>query len=146
MAAGETLRWAELLAMAQTAEAVGFDSLWLADHLLMRFSLPDLEDRIIGAWDCWSLLAALAAGTERIALGTLVSCTGYRNPALLAKMADTIDEISGGRLILGLGAGWYEPEYRAFGYPYDHRVSRFAEALQIIVPLLRTGTVDVQGQ
>jgi alkanesulfonate monooxygenase SsuD/methylene tetrahydromethanopterin reductase-like flavin-dependent oxidoreductase (luciferase family) len=74
-----------------------------------------------------------------------VACTAFRNPALIAKMADTIDEISGSRLILGLGAGYFEPEFRAFGYPFDRLVSRFEEALAIIAPLLKTGTVDFDG-
>ena len=88
----------------------------------------------------------MAEATSRIHLGPLVACGSFRNPALLAKMADTLDEVSGGRLILALGAGWHQPEYTAFGYPYDHRVSRFEEALQIIVPLLREGQVDFQGR
>ena len=138
---GSTPRWADLRTMAQVAEAVGFDSLWFGDHLLARF-----ETGTFGCWEAWSLLAAIAAVTRRIALGPLVSCTGYRNPALLAKMADTVDEISGGRLILGVGAGWHEPEYAAFGYPFDHRVGRFAEALQIIHSLLREGYVDFAGE
>ena len=117
------------------AEEVGFDSFWLPDHLLYRF--PQVHQQ--GAWDAWSLLAALAATTRTLEIGPLVACSSFRNPALIAKMADTIDEISGGRLILGLGAGWHEPEYAAFGFPYDHRVSRFEEALQIITALLRTG-------
>ena len=91
---------------------------------------PDIEPQ--GVWECWSLLAALAATTERIELGPLVTPTSFRNPALLAKMADAVDEISGGRLILGLGAGWLESEYRAMGLPFDHRISRFEEAIQII--------------
>ncbi len=74
-----------------------------------------------------------------------VACTSFRSPALLAKIADTLDEISGGRLLLGLGAGWHQPEYEAFGYPFDHLVSRFEEALQVIIPLLRQGRVDFQG-
>jgi alkanesulfonate monooxygenase SsuD/methylene tetrahydromethanopterin reductase-like flavin-dependent oxidoreductase (luciferase family) len=92
------------------------------------------------------MIAALAASTTRAEVGTLVLCTGFRNPALLAKMADTVDEISGGRLILGLGAGYHEPEYRAFGYPYDRRVSRFEEALTITATLLRKGKIDFQGK
>ena len=127
--------------MARRAEEVGFDAFWLPDHLLYRF--PDVHQQ--GAWDAWSLLAALAATTQTMGIGPLVACSSFRNPALIAKMAATIDEISGGRLILGLGAGWHEPEYAAFGYPFDHRVSRFAEALQIITALLRTGHVDFQG-
>jgi probable F420-dependent oxidoreductase len=138
---GSTLRWSDIAALAQPAEAIGFDSLWLPDHLLFRF--PRVHQQ--GAWDAWSLLAALAATTRTLEIGPLVACSSFRNPALLAKMADTIDEISGGRLILGLGAGWHEPEYAAFGFPYDHRVSRFEEALQIITALLRTGQVDFEG-
>ena len=139
---GATPRWGDVVGIARRAEEVGFDSVWLADHLLFRFE--GIEPR--GGWECLSLLAALAASTRRVELGTLVVCTGFRNPALLAKAADTIEEISGGRLILGLGAGYHEPEYRAFGFPYDHRVSRFEEALQIIHPLLKTGQADFQGQ
>jgi probable F420-dependent oxidoreductase len=138
---GRGPRWAELAALARRAEAVGFDSFWLPDHLLFRFDGVHPQ----GGWDAWSLLAALAATTERLELGPLVACSSFRNPALLAKMADTIDEISGGRLILGLGAGWHRPEYDAFGFPYDHRVSRFEEALQIVTALLRRGHVDFQG-
>jgi probable F420-dependent oxidoreductase len=130
-----------MAAMARRAEEVGFDSFWLPDHLLFRF--PQVRQQ--GAWDVWSLLAALAATTRTLEIGPLVACSSFRNPALVARMADTIDEISGGRLILGLGAGWHEPEYTAFGFPYDHRVSRFEEALQIITALLRTGQVDFAG-
>jgi alkanesulfonate monooxygenase SsuD/methylene tetrahydromethanopterin reductase-like flavin-dependent oxidoreductase (luciferase family) len=99
-----------------------------------------------GPWECWSLLAALAASTRRMEIGTLVTCAGFRNPGLLAKMAETVDEISGGRLILGLGAGWHEPEYRAFGYPFERRFDRFEEALRVIRPLLTTGKVDHHGE
>ena len=138
---GEKSRWAEIRDHATRAEQAGFDSVWLFDHFIMRN-----KDGVSGQWECWSLVSALAAATSRIQIGTLVVCTGFRNPALLAKMADTVDEVSGGRLILGLGAGWHEPEYIAFGYPFDHRVSRFEEALQIICPLLREGRVDFEGR
>jgi alkanesulfonate monooxygenase SsuD/methylene tetrahydromethanopterin reductase-like flavin-dependent oxidoreductase (luciferase family) len=90
-------------------------------------------------------MAALATATERIAIGPLVASVSFHNPAVMAKMAATLDEISGGRLILGLGAGWNEPEYRAFGIPYDHRVSRFEDAFAIIRGLLRDGRVDYRG-
>jgi len=138
---GAVPAWTELLARAQLAEAVGFDSLWVPDHLLLRF--PDTPAE--GVWEGWSILSALAAVTQRVTLGTLVACTGFRNPALHAKMAATVDEISGGRLILGLGAGWHAPEFAAFGLPFDHRVGRFAEATKIIHGLLRHGVVDVAG-
>jgi alkanesulfonate monooxygenase SsuD/methylene tetrahydromethanopterin reductase-like flavin-dependent oxidoreductase (luciferase family) len=140
---GSAPRWSEISAQASLAEDVGFDSLWLVDHLLYGFG-PDDPPR--GIWECWSLLAALAATTSKAELGTLVTCTGFRNPALLAKMADTVDEISDGRLILGLGAGYYEREYSAFGFPYDHRVGRFEEALIIISTLLREGKIDFDGR
>ena len=139
--AGDTAGWADFLAMAKATEDCGYDSLWFADHLLMK--VPGHE--VQGAWEAWSMLAALAATTTRIEIAPLVACTAYRNPALTAKIAETVDEISGGRLILGLGAGWAEPEYAAFGYPYDHRFSRFEEAFAIIRSLIREGSVDFHG-
>jgi probable F420-dependent oxidoreductase len=140
MMGGATAGWSDLLALACRAEELGFDSLWLPDHLLMQLG----EERG-GAWECWSMLAALAAVTSRVELGPLVSCTAYRSPAMLAKIADTVDEISGGRVILGLGAGWVEDEFRAFDVPFDHRVSRFEEAIQIISGLLRRLPLDFEG-
>jgi alkanesulfonate monooxygenase SsuD/methylene tetrahydromethanopterin reductase-like flavin-dependent oxidoreductase (luciferase family) len=136
------VRWTEYVEMARLAEQVGFDSIWLGDHLLYR--LADGSTR--GPWEAWTMLAALAASTTRIAIGPLVACTAFHNPALLAKMADTIDEISGGRLILGLGAGWNETEFRAFGLPFDHRIDRFDEAFTIIRTLLREGAIDFDGR
>jgi alkanesulfonate monooxygenase SsuD/methylene tetrahydromethanopterin reductase-like flavin-dependent oxidoreductase (luciferase family) len=138
--AGGTARWADLLSLAREAEAAGFDSLWMPDHLQVTWS-----DHTRDAWECWTLLAALAAVTSRVSLGSLVTPTIWRNPALLAKMAASVDEISGGRLVIGLGAGWQAPEYAAFGYPTDHLVDRFEEALAVIVPLLRTGRVAFDG-
>jgi probable F420-dependent oxidoreductase len=139
---GETAGWADMLAMAQRAEEIGFDSIWTIDHFILAY--PDKPQQ--GVWENWSLLSALAASTSRVELGPLVTPTSFHNPALLAKIADTIDEISNGRLILGLGAGWVEREYQAMGLPYDHRVSRFEEAIQIIHGLLRTGAVDFEGR
>ncbi len=139
---GQTPTFRDLQEMAQTAEQIGLDSLWLADHLIHRFR----EQEENGIWEAFTFLSALAAVTTHIMLGPLVACTSFRSPALLAKMADALDEISGGRFILGLGAGWHQPEYEAFGYPFDHLASRFEEALQVIVPLLREGHVDFQGQ
>ncbi|CAA9554442.1 MAG: hypothetical protein AVDCRST_MAG88-995, partial [uncultured Thermomicrobiales bacterium] len=141
MLQGRTPRWSDIAALARRAEEVGFDSLWIPDHLLFRTA----PGESVGVWECWSLLAALAAVTVRVELGPVVSCAGFRNPALLAKMAETVDEISGGRIILGLGAGWHEPEYDAFGYPFDHRASRFEEAFTIIRALLQEGHVDFAG-
>ena len=132
----------ELQEMARAAEQAGLDSIWLSDHLIYRSR--GQED--VGFWEVFTMLGALAAVTARITLGTIVVCTSFRPPALVAKMADTIDEISGGRLILGLGAGWHQPEYEAFGYPFDHLAGRFEEAMQVIAPLLREGRVDFQGQ
>jgi alkanesulfonate monooxygenase SsuD/methylene tetrahydromethanopterin reductase-like flavin-dependent oxidoreductase (luciferase family) len=133
--------WPELHEMARTAEAIGLDSIWVGDHLLYRY--PDGEAR--GPWEAWSLLSALAAVTSRVEIGPLVACVSFHNPAVLAKMAADVDAISDGRLILGLGAGWNETEYRAFGLPFDHRVSRFADAFAIIRGLLRDGRVDYTG-
>jgi alkanesulfonate monooxygenase SsuD/methylene tetrahydromethanopterin reductase-like flavin-dependent oxidoreductase (luciferase family) len=139
---GRTPTFQDLREMALVAEQVGLDSLWLADHLIYRF--PNQAES--APWEALTMLSALAAVTTHITLGTLVICTSFRPPAMLAKMADALDEVSGGRFILGLGAGWHQPEYEAFGYPFDHLASRFDEALQIIVPLLREGHVDFQGQ
>ena len=129
-------------AVARQAETDGFDSIWLPDHFLYRN--PGEPTR--GIWECWTMLAALAEATERVEIGTLVTCNSFRNPAILAKMATTVDEVSHGRLIMGVGAGWNEPEYQAFGLPFDHRVDRFEEALQILKPLLREGHVDFAGR
>jgi alkanesulfonate monooxygenase SsuD/methylene tetrahydromethanopterin reductase-like flavin-dependent oxidoreductase (luciferase family) len=137
-----TPEWSEIQRFAQRAESVGVDSLWVFDH--MYSNVPGTEPR--GLHEAWSLLTALAVVTEKVELGQLVMCASFRPPALLAKMAVTTDQISGGRLTLGLGAGWHDQEYRAFGFPLDHRVSRFDEALQIIVPLLRGETVSFKGR
>jgi alkanesulfonate monooxygenase SsuD/methylene tetrahydromethanopterin reductase-like flavin-dependent oxidoreductase (luciferase family) len=133
-------RWSELRDMAVASEELGFDSLWLQDHLIFR-----RPTGASGAEECWTLLSALAASTRRVELGTLVICMPFRNPALLAKMADALDEVSDGRLILGVGAGWHEPEFDAFGYPFDHRVGRFEEAFTILTTLLREGRIDFAG-
>jgi probable F420-dependent oxidoreductase len=135
------VRWPELLEMTRAIEDLGYDSVWVGEHLLYRW--PDRAAR--GPWEAWSMLAAIAAATTRIELGPLVACTAFHNPAVLAKQADTIDEISGGRFILGLGAGWNETEFRAFGVPFDHRIARFEEAFTIIRSLLRDGAVDFEG-
>jgi probable F420-dependent oxidoreductase len=136
------VRWPEYVAMAQAAEAGGFDSIWVGDHHLYRGD--GRPER--GPWEAWTLLAGLAAVTSRVELGPLVACAGFHPPAVLAKMAATVDEISGGRLIVGLGAGWNRAEFDGFGIPFDHRVSRFAEAFEIVRRLLAGDRVTLEGR
>jgi alkanesulfonate monooxygenase SsuD/methylene tetrahydromethanopterin reductase-like flavin-dependent oxidoreductase (luciferase family) len=130
--------WREILGMARLAEDGGADSLWVSDHFLYR---PKDGGDETGYHEAWSLVSAVAASTSRVQIGTLVLATSFRPPGITAKMAATADDVAGGRLILGLGCGWHEPEYLAFGYPFDHRVARFEEALEIIVRLLH-GTIS----
>jgi alkanesulfonate monooxygenase SsuD/methylene tetrahydromethanopterin reductase-like flavin-dependent oxidoreductase (luciferase family) len=134
--------WPEYLDLARRAESAGYDSIWVGDHLV--YDLPDGSTR--GPYEAWTTLAAIAASTERVEIGPLVASTGFHAPAMLAKQAATVDAISQGRLILGLGAGWNRREFDAFGFPYDRRVSRFEEALAIIAPLLREGRTNFHGQ
>ena len=134
--------WPELLAIARAAEAAGFDSLWVGDHLLYRGD----GRRERGPWDAWSVLAALAAATARVRLGPLVACAAFHPPGILARMAAALAEISGGRFVLGLGAGWNEEEFRAFGLPFDRRVARFEEAFAIVRPLLAGERVTLRGR
>ncbi len=137
----ETGGFADLRSMAIAAEQSGLDSLWGADHLIFREG-----EETTGIHESWTVLTALAAVTSRVEIGPLVLALPFRNPALTAKMAAELDEVSGGRLILGIGCGWHEPEFDAFGYPFDHRVSRFAEALEILLPLLRGERVTFEGR
>jgi alkanesulfonate monooxygenase SsuD/methylene tetrahydromethanopterin reductase-like flavin-dependent oxidoreductase (luciferase family) len=132
-------RRAEVAAMARAAEEVGFDSLWVGDHLLYR-------DPVRGPWDAWTTLAWLAGITERIDLGPLVACTAFHPPGVLARMAAATHELSSGRLVLGLGCGWNEVEFRAFGLPFDHLVSRFEEAFTILRRLLAGESVTFRGR
>ena len=145
---GRAPSYQEIRAKALQAEAAGFDSVWVADHLLYR--MPDEQNnnelKTIGVWECWTFLSALAEATSRVELGMLVMAIPFREPSLLAKMAVTLDEVAGGRVILGLGAGWNQPGFDAFGIPFDHLASRFEEGMQIIHPLLREGKVDFEGQ
>ncbi|MGZ8601045.1 MAG: TIGR03619 family F420-dependent LLM class oxidoreductase [Actinomycetota bacterium] len=135
------VRWPEYLAMATTAERVGFDSVWVGDHLLYRGDARPER----GPWEAWTTLAAIAAVTERVELGPLVACAGFHAPAMLAKQAATVDEISGGRLVLALGAGWNETEFRAFGFPFDRRASRFEESFEVIRRLVAGERVTLHG-
>jgi alkanesulfonate monooxygenase SsuD/methylene tetrahydromethanopterin reductase-like flavin-dependent oxidoreductase (luciferase family) len=134
--------WPDYLDLARRAEWVGLDSIWVGDHLI--YDLPDGSTR--GPYEAWTTLAAIAAATDRVEIGPLVAATSFHAPAMLAKQAATVDSISQGRLIVGLGAGWNRREYDAFGFPYNRRVSRFEEALAIIVPLLREGRTTFHGQ
>jgi alkanesulfonate monooxygenase SsuD/methylene tetrahydromethanopterin reductase-like flavin-dependent oxidoreductase (luciferase family) len=138
---GATPRWSDLRAMAEAAERVGFDAIWLSDHMGFGDPAGDWS----GAWEAWTLLSGLAIATPRVQLGTYVLAVPFRNPAIVAKMAETLDEMSGGRLILGLGAGWNEPEFTSFGVPWDDRFERFEDGLRIITSMLRTGVATHGG-
>ena len=139
---GTTPSWLDVKNFALPAEARRFDSVWMFDHFFNRTE----DGAIEGEHEAWTIASAVATVTTRVMVGTLVMCTSFRTPGLLAKMAATLDEVADGRLILGLGAGWHEPEYEAFGYPFDHRVDRFEEALQIIRRLLDGETVTFDGR
>ncbi len=138
---GGTPRFRDMLEMTLVAEQIGYDAVWIPDHFIVREEAAPLR----GVWEGWTTLAALAARTSRITLGVFVTCVVWRNPGIVAKMAEMLDEISDGRFVLGLGAGWHEPEFEMFGFPFDHRVARFEEAVQIIQPLLRDGRVGFRG-
>jgi probable F420-dependent oxidoreductase len=138
---GDAGTWSELAKLAEAAEAGGADSLWVCDHFLDR-----TPAREAGYHEPFTLLAAIAARTQRVAIGTLVAAAPFRSPGLLAKQAATVDLVAGGRLILGLGCGWHEPEFRAFGYPFDHLVSRFEEVLRVLNPLLAGERVTYAGR
>ncbi|MFG1906804.1 LLM class flavin-dependent oxidoreductase [Kribbella sp. NPDC048928] len=133
--------WKDVRAVAEAAEQGGLDSVWIADHFLYR----DADGQVFGMHDSWTLLTAVAAVTEKVELGNMVLCASFRDPGLTAKMAATLDEVSGGRLTLGVGAGWHDPEYEAFGLPTDHRVGRFEEWLEIVARLIRGETVTYNG-
>ncbi len=136
------VRWDEMRSIAVLAEEIGFDSIWVGDHLIYR---PE-NGPPRGPWEAWSLLAAIAASTNTVEIGPLVAATAFHSPAMLAKKAIAVDEISGGRLVLGLGAGWNRAEFDAFGFPFDHRASRFEEAFHIIRRLVKGDEVDHQGR
>ena len=142
---GRPVKVADMVEMALTAEAAGYDSIWLADHLVFRHPVT-AEGEENGPWEAWTVAAALAQATSKINIGLLVTCLGWRNPAIVARMTETIDDISQGRFILGVGAGWHEPEYDAYGFPFDHRVSRFEDAMVILDGLLRRGESTHDGR
>jgi probable F420-dependent oxidoreductase len=136
------VRWPEYVALAQAAETAGFDSVWVGDHLLYRGD--GRAER--GPWDAWTLLSGLASVTTRVRLGPLVACVAFHPPGVLARMASTVDEVSDGRLVLGIGAGWNETEFRAFGIPFDRRASRFEEGLEIVRRLIAGERVTFRGR
>jgi probable F420-dependent oxidoreductase len=135
------VRWPEYVAMARAAEEVGFDSIWVGDHYLYRGD----GRRERGPWEAWTLLAGLAAVTERIQLGPLVACLSFHPPGILAKVAATVDEISGGRLVLGVGAGWNRVEFDAFGIAFERRGTAFAERFDAMRRLLAGERVTAHG-
>ena len=138
-----TVRWPEVRAIALRAEEIGFDTLWTPDELLWH--TKDGPPR--GVWDGVSIAGAAAAVTSRITVGTWVMAALHRNPGIIAKTAETLDEISGGRFIFGLGAGHEWPgQARSFGLPEDKIFARFEESLQIIIPLLRGGRAEFEGE
>jgi alkanesulfonate monooxygenase SsuD/methylene tetrahydromethanopterin reductase-like flavin-dependent oxidoreductase (luciferase family) len=138
---GKGTPWEDLRELAWLAEAGGVDSLWVADHYFYR------DEKVeIGLHEAFTLLTAVAAVTRKVQVGPLVACTSFRSAGMLAKIAATLDAVSGGRLILGLGCGWHEAEYKAFGHPFDHRVGRFEEVVSAGRPLLRGERVSVKGR
>ena len=138
---GAVPSWRAIRSFARAAEAHDLDSVWMFDHFFYAPPSGPIE----GQHEAWTIVSAVAAVTERVEIGTLVLCSSFRSPTMHAKMAATADEVSDGRLILGLGAGWHDPEYMAFGFPTDHRVGRFEEALGIIAPLVRGETMTFDG-
>lgn len=136
--------WPQLREMATIAEGIGLDSIWLGDHLMYRDADETRSAR--GPFEAWTTLGALAAVTERVQLGPLVASLGFHSPVMIAKKAATIDRISDGRFILGIGSGWNEAEYRGYGFPFDRRVSRFAEAFAVIRELFASGECDFHGE
>ena len=152
---GETPTSRDLVEMAQLCEATGIDSVWISDHYFFDYAdfkavgvqFPAEMDGVKGgAWECWALVSAISQATNKIEIGTLVSSTSFRNPALLARTIDTVDDLSNGRLIVGLGAGDFPFEHESFGYPFEHRIARFEEAIEIISRLLKGETVTFNGE
>jgi alkanesulfonate monooxygenase SsuD/methylene tetrahydromethanopterin reductase-like flavin-dependent oxidoreductase (luciferase family) len=138
---GSTPRWVEIRELATRAEAIGFDTVWIPDELLWRSGGGETR----GWWECIAMAGAVAASTSRVKVGTWVMSALHRNPGITAKAVETLDEISGGRFVLGLGSGHAGSQAHAFGLPEDHVHARFEEAVEIIVPLLRAGRADFEG-
>ncbi len=133
-----------MTSVAQTADETGFTSAWLVDHF---HTIPQPSQEV--TFECWTTTAALARDTKNIRIGQMVTCNGYRNPALLAKMASTVDVLSHGRLNFGIGAGWYEHEYRAYGYEYldaPTRLRYLREAVQVILAMWTQEEAQFEGK
>jgi probable F420-dependent oxidoreductase len=146
---GRPASWEGVARVARLAEESGFSSVWMSDHLFLDWSKYGGQSDPQGSLECWTTLSALAAITDRVRLGSLTLCNDLRNPALLAKMAATLDLLSGGRLEVGLGGGWYEPEYVAAGIPFDppgDRIRRVGEAIEIVRRLLSGEEVAHKGR
>lgn len=141
--------WPSVVEWGRKAEGLGFDSVWLSDHLFVDLAKYGGSPEPQAVMECFTTLAALAATTNRVRLGSLVACNDLRSPALVAKMAATIDVLSAGRVEIGLGAGWYEPEYRAAGISFDsagRRIERLAEAVQIVTGMLSSESFSFAGK
>jgi len=146
---GKPASWDAIKRTAQTAEASGFHSVWVSDHLFLDWGKYGGRADAEGSFECWATLTAVAAATERVRLGSLTLCNDFRNPAILAKMAATLDLLSAGRLDIGLGAGWYEPEYAASGIPFDSpgtRIKRLRESAEILGRLLEGEVLTYDGR
>ncbi len=146
---GKPLSWPRLVDAAQRAEALGFDSVWISDHFFLDLARYGGSAVPFGTIEPFTALAALATATERVRLGTLVACAPFRHPAHVAKMATAIDLISGGRFDLGLGAGWYEPEFGAFGYelaPTGDRFAMLEESVEVVAGLFAEGPFTHEGK
>src|SRR5215469_21231 len=132
-----------MMNVAKAADETGYESVWMVDHF---HTVPYPSQEV--TFECWMSLAALARATKRVRVGQIVTCNSYRNPALLAKMASTLDVLSHGRLNFGIGAGWYEHEYRAYGYPFPRspeRLRQLREALQVILAMWRSEEATFEG-
>lgn len=146
--AGEPVSWKGIEDVARRAERAGFHSIWVSDHLFLDWGKYGGSDEVRGSMECWTTLTALAACTSSVRLGTLTLCNDFRHPGVLAKMAASLDVLSGGRLDLGLGGGWYEPEYAAAGIDFDSpavRIKRLGEAATIVKRLLGGDPVSFEG-
>lgn len=147
--AGERVSWGAVRRVAETAERAGFDSVWVSDHLFLDWGKYGGPDDVQGSLECWTTISAVAAATARGRVGSLTMCNDFRNPALVAKMAATLDLLSGGRLDIGLGAGWYEREYQAAGIPFDRpgiRLERLRESVEVIARMLEGEVVTFEGK